>query len=97
MSFRLAQTAVTDIDEIWHYIAQDDIGAANSFIERMFEHFIFIGRNKLAGIDREELEPGLRSIPFGRYVIFYFPLKNGVEISQIIHGARDIETIFVGD
>lgn len=52
MSFRLAQTAVTDIDEIWHYIAQDDIGAANSFIVRMFEHFIFIGRNKLAGIDR---------------------------------------------
>lgn len=31
---------------------------------------------------------------FERYLIFYRPLTDGVEILRVIHGARDIERLF---
>jgi toxin ParE1/3/4 len=31
---------------------------------------------------------------FERYLIFYRPLPDGVEILRLIHGARDIESLF---
>ena len=46
------------------------------------------------GRRRDELAAELRSLPIGRYVIFYLPIADGVEIIRVLHGARDIETIF---
>jgi toxin ParE1/3/4 len=43
---------------------------------------------------RDELAIGLRSLPIGRYVIFYLSLADGIEIIRVLHGARDIDTIF---
>jgi toxin ParE1/3/4 len=40
------------------------------------------------------LAPGLQSFPFGRYIIFYRPVANAIEIVRVLHGARDIENIF---
>lgn len=31
---------------------------------------------------------------FERYLIFYGPLKDGVEILRVLHGSRDIERLF---
>ncbi len=31
---------------------------------------------------------------FERYLIFYRPLTDGVEILRVVHGARDIERLF---
>ena len=31
---------------------------------------------------------------FTKHLIFYRPIKNGVEIIRVIHGARDIESLF---
>lgn len=46
------------------------------------------------GRQREELSPGLRSVPEGDYVIFYRQIEDGVEIIRVLHGKRDIPTIF---
>jgi len=43
---------------------------------------------------RDELAPSLRSFPVGRYVIFYRLIKNGIEITRILHGARDLKSAF---
>jgi toxin ParE1/3/4 len=46
--------------------------------------------------------PALRSIRrwpvkgFENWLIFYQPRRNGVEIVNVIHGARDIETLLGG-
>ena len=37
------------------------------------------------GRARDDLSPGLRSMPFGRYVIFYEPLPDGIGILSLIH------------
>jgi toxin ParE1/3/4 len=46
------------------------------------------------GRTREELSHGLRSFPFGRYVIFYRLNEYGVEIVRVLHGARNIPPLF---
>jgi len=49
------------------------------------------------GRARVELAPGVRSLPFGRYVIFYLPLHDGIDVVRVLHSARDIEAIFEMD
>jgi toxin ParE1/3/4 len=49
-----------------------------------------LSRHPLLGRSRTDLHPGLRSFPFGRYVIFYRPLDDGIEVVRVLHGARDI-------
>ena len=46
------------------------------------------------GRARPELAAELRSLPVGKYTIFYLPLSNGVQIVRVLHGARDIDAIF---
>jgi plasmid stabilization system protein ParE len=31
---------------------------------------------------------------FENFMIFYHPLSNGIEIVRVLHGARDIESLF---
>lgn len=38
----------------------------------------------------DELAENLRSFPVGRYVIFYLPLLDGIEIVRVLHSARDL-------
>jgi len=33
------------------------------------------------------------SFPVGRYVVFYQPQDDGVEVVRVLHSARDIESI----
>jgi hypothetical protein len=43
---------------------------------------------------REPSAPGLRSFPFGRYVIFYVPLDDGIDVVRVLHAAREIDAQF---
>ena len=53
-----------------------------------------LAKNPLMGRERDEVMPGLRSFPFKRYVIFYQPLQDGIDVVRVLHGARDIESLF---
>jgi toxin ParE1/3/4 len=46
------------------------------------------------GRARAELADNLRSLPTGHYVIFYRPVKAGVEVMRVLHGSRDIPPLF---
>jgi toxin ParE1/3/4 len=46
---------------------------------------------------RGELCQNLRNFPFGRYVIFYLAMPDGIEIVRVLHGARDLDAIFDAD
>jgi toxin ParE1/3/4 len=53
-----------------------------------------IATQPMMGRAREELVPGLRSFPFRRYVIFYMPTGDGIDVVGVLHGARDIDAVF---
>jgi toxin ParE1/3/4 len=93
-AFRLSPAARSDLDEIWFYIAQDNADAADKFIHVIVSRFPKLAAMLQMGRQREELSPHLRSFPVGRYVIFYRPMENGIEIVRVLHGARDLPPLF---
>lgn len=86
--------AADDIAEVWDYIAEDNLDAADRWIDRLDEQFGFLATQPLMGRARPELGPELRSYPFGRYMIFYAPLADGIDVIRVLHGARDIDAVF---
>ena len=92
--FRVSDVARSDLDEIWLYIAQDNLDAADKLIHAIVSRFTKLAVMPLIGRQREELSPRLRSFPVSRYVIFYRLIEDGIEIVRVLHGARDFPPLF---
>jgi toxin ParE1/3/4 len=92
--FIVSDEAREDMAEIWSYIAADSEDAANRLVATFHDRFEALADNPMMGRSRSELLPNLRSFPAGSYLIFYHPIEDGVEILHVIHGARDIRTLF---
>lgn len=91
---RISPRASSDLIEIWSYIADDSVANADAFIDKLHETIQLLANQSGSGRRREELAPGILSFPFGRYIIFYRANKDAIEIVRVLHGARDIQTIF---
>jgi toxin ParE1/3/4 len=91
---RISDTARKDLDDIWWYIAQENPVAADSLIARLLQKLPTLASMPQMGRKRDDLFSGLRSFPVGDYVIFYSPLKDGVEVVRVLHGARDLPPLF---
>ena len=89
--------AQDDIDDIWNYIADDNIHAADNWLDKLDEQFVLLTQQPLMGRARDELSAGIRSFPLGRYVIFYLPRANGIDVVRVLHSARDVSKQFGED
>ena len=87
----LQPRAKADLSDIWQFMAEDSDDQADAFIDLIDQKFQLLAQQSGLGRRREELAEGLRSFPVGRYVIFYLPIPDGVQIVRLLHGARDIE------
>jgi plasmid stabilization system protein ParE len=87
----LSTGAELDLDEIWEYIAQDNINAADGWIGKLFEAFDALARNPGMGHKRDDLTnyPVL-FWPVGAYLILYRFQNEFIEIVAVTQGARDI-------
>ncbi len=86
--------AENDLEEIWLYIAQDNPDNADKLLDEIEETSQRLAQFTNMGRNRDELHPGLKSFPLGKYLIFYLPISNGLEIVRVLHGMRDIDTFF---
>jgi toxin ParE1/3/4 len=89
--------ALADLAEIWAYIADDSPANAEAFAALIDTKLQALGRQHAMGRNRDELHKYLRSFPVDRYVMFYRPLSDGIEVVRVLHGARDIEAVFEHD
>jgi len=87
--------AESDLDEIWWYIAQDNLVNADKFIDEIETTCRQLARFTGMGKNRDELHPGLQSFPVGKYLIFYMPINGGIEIIRVLHGMMDIDALFI--
>lgn len=83
--------AFEDLVEIWAFIAEDSERQADRFLATIDSKLRLLAHEPLIGRAREELLPGLRSFPVGRYVLFYVPAEDGIEVVRVLHSARDID------
>ena len=86
--------AQNDLDEIWWFIAQDSPDNADKFLDRIQDSCLTLADFPKMGVSRNEIKNSLRSQPISNYLIFYFPIEDGIDIIRIIHGSRDIERLF---
>ena len=83
-----------DYLEIWLYIARDNPDAADRLVEQFDRHLDLLACTPLMGRSEAEFFTGLRSFPVGNYLIFYFPVEDGIELVRVLHGARNINAEF---
>jgi toxin ParE1/3/4 len=89
--------ALVDLADIWAFIAEDSVKHADRFAAFIDSQFRALARQPHMGRSRPELATDFRSFPVGRYVIFYVPIRKGVEIVRVLHGARDVESVLQDD
>ncbi|MBI1956723.1 MAG: type II toxin-antitoxin system RelE/ParE family toxin [Acidobacteria bacterium] len=90
-----------DLDAQADYITQhQDLDTALRFYQAAEETYRLIATQPKMGWTRNFGNPRLKGVrmclmkEFDRHLVFYRPLKGGIEVLRIIHGARDIETLF---
>lgn len=88
--------AEADILEIWDYIAQDSLTEADRWVDALDDKLSIWATQPAMGRRRDELAPGLRSFAFGRYVVFFQPLPDGLDVVRVLHAARDVDDIGFG-
>jgi plasmid stabilization system protein ParE len=90
-TYVLSTGADLDLDEIWEYIAQDNIAAADRWIDKLFDAFDKLARNPGMGHKRQDLTAyPILFWPVGAYLILYRVQKEFIEIVAVTQGARDI-------
>ena len=64
---------------------------ANMLVRQFQNGFQLLAANATVGRLRPELMEGLRSWNLHRFVIFYFPAEDGIEIVRVLHSGMDIK------
>ncbi len=97
MRLKLSDQAQADLKDIAEYIARK---SQNRTIGRNFTKKIIAKCKELAsikgtmGIARPDLGRGLRSHPFGNYVLIFMYEDDCFYVVTIIEGHRDIQALF---
>ena len=86
--------AETDLDNIWWYIAQDNPDAADRFLDKIEERCQTLAQFPNIGISREELVPSFAG-PIGKYLIYYMPIDEGIQVVRILPAMMDIDAFLL--
>ena len=86
--------AISDLQQIAEYIETERSGRGYSFVDEIRSACSVWATNPMAGRARIEIGEDIRSFPHGNYVVFYRPLKDGIAVLHVLHGARDLSRLF---
>ena len=89
--FSISSLARQDLDDIWLYIASDNVVEADRMMDLFQAKFRLLASQPMMGPAREELASGLRFYPVGNYIIFYRP-QDGVNIFRVLQGNQPIDS-----
>jgi len=97
MSRRVQKTHIADrdIDDIALWIARGGgVGAALKWYSDLDEKLKRVAEMPGMGTDQGHLHEGMRSSPFGAYLVFYKRTRDGILVVRVLHGARDFGQFF---
>jgi toxin ParE1/3/4 len=92
--FVLHPDAYTDLEEIWEYIAADNLDAADRVLEEIYKTIYALVAFPHQGHSRTDLtsRPMLFQ-SFRDYVIAYAPDENPLAVIAVLHGRRSPRVI----
>lgn len=88
--------AIRDVDEIWEWIAAENVAAADRWIRLIAEGTDRLIEFPNSGAPRPKLAPGARSVVVGRYLVLYRVGPDSVDIVRVVHGARELSGLLGG-
>nr|WP_252192694.1 type II toxin-antitoxin system RelE/ParE family toxin [Rhizobium sp. CSW-27] len=94
------QDALADLRAIYLFVLErsGNEATARGFVERMMARCRSIGDAPDGGRRRDDLVPGLRTVPFERRAVIAYVLRSDqVEITNIFYGGRDYEALYRDD
>lgn len=94
---RMTASANADVRSIARWIARDSVDNAVNWTFELDDKLQKLLETPGSGTDRSDLRPGMRSSPFGQYLIFFKPFRYGIQVIRVIHGARDYTRFFDKD
>ena len=97
MRFRVAPQAVSDLDDIWYFVATESgsVDIADRFVDNITARFVSLANHPYIGRQRDhDLRPGIRTFPVGDYIIAYRLEGDDVLVLRVLRGSRDIEGLF---
>ena len=94
MRLEVSADAQADLRGIAAYIARDNPARAIGFVEELIETMWQAAERPLSFPARDDWRPGLRAARHGSYHIVFRVTGDLVEIVRVLHGARDIESLF---
>ena len=97
---RFLRKAESDVAEILSYLADESPVLAWKFraaLQSTGELLLGMPRIGSVRIFHRPLLADIRILPvrdFEKYIVFYHPLDDGIEIVRVLHGARDYPALF---
>jgi toxin ParE1/3/4 len=89
--------AQEDLLDIWCHIGCDNPNQADRYLDFLEEKLKLLATIPGMGRLHNDLGPGLRVFPVDDYLIFYRQSVEGIDVVRVLHGARDIESLFRDD
>ena len=89
-----SKKAKSDLLSIWAFIAEDSPAAADRLLDTIGQKCNLLGENSQLGQSRFDIAPEMRYFPVKNYLILYKEQPVGIEIVRVLHGSRDLNTIF---
>ena len=94
--------ALRDLSDIAVYLAEESgtDELALSFLAAAETTFKQLATMPAMGVARESFDPVLAGVRmwripgFDKYLIFYRPAENGIEIIRVLHAKRDLNSLF---
>ena len=81
--------AAEDLLDLWTYIAQDDLDAADRMLDRIQAKLDLVAQRPLIGRGRPGLADDLRSVTVGNAVLFSRPIPDGIALVRVVSRYRD--------
>ena len=94
MRLELSRFIESDLDDIAHYIAQDNPRRAVTFIQDIRAKFRSVQRTPLIYQLRPDIGDQARMATVGNYAILFRVLDEVVRIERVTYGGRDLPAIF---
>ena len=99
LKVRFRQEARTDLENIYLSVLKvsQNEKIALGFYNRIYERCKRIGFVPFGGRRRDDLEVGLRTVPFEHSAIIAYKVESDrVDIANVFYGGRDYETFYLG-
>jgi len=94
MEIVLSEQAETDLLQIYRYVAERNVAAAESIVDRINRQFENLRHFPFTGRARSSLGEEIRSLVSDSYVIFYQVTDTRIVIVRVLDSRRDIDAEF---